>query len=194
MSQNGELEQVRASFQLSRREYARGVRDYLRISHLVSWVQALVLILAVAASALMTVLMERMSFLNTLLVVLSAMVALYGGYLYWVKPGRTFDRRPELSQPVSFLFTREDITRIDPKAGVILDWKLQKLWRGAEFYYLFGEEDGYLLLPLRAFEGEEDRLHFEALARAACPGLSIRRVGRVKRTASASGERDREDR
>ena len=174
-------EQVRASFQLSRGEYVRAVRCYLRKSHLVSWVQVLVLVLALGASAVMTLLMERMSFLNTLLLVLSAMVALYGVWLYGIQPGRIFDRRPELGEPVSFLFTREDIARQDPRTAVLLDWKLKKLWRGKEFYYLFGEEDGYLLIPLRAFQSEEDRRHFEALARAACPELRYREWPRPRR-------------
>ena len=174
-------EQVRAAFQLSRGEYVRAVRCYLRKSHLVSWVQVLVLVLALGASAVMTLLMERMSFLNTLLLVLSAMVALYGVWLYGIQPGRIFDRRPELGEPVSFLFTREDIARQDPRTAVLLDWKLKKLWRGKEFYYLFGEEDGYLLIPLRAFQSEEDRRHFEALARAACPELRYREWPRPRR-------------
>ena len=146
-----------------------------------SWVQVLVLVLALGASAVMTLLMERMSFLNTLLLVLSAMVALYGVWLYGIQPGRIFDRRPELGEPVSFLFTREDIARQDPRTAVLLDWKLKKLWRGKEFYYLFGEEDGYLLIPLRAFQSEEDRRHFEALARAACPELRYREWPRPRR-------------
>ena len=174
-------EQVRAAFQLSRGEYVRAVRYYLRKSYLVSWVQVLVLVLALGASAVMTLLMERMSFLNTLLLVLSAMVALYGVWLYGIQPGRIFDRRPELGEPVSFLFTREDIARQDPRTAVLLDWKLKKLWRGKEFYYLFGEEDGYLLIPHRAFQSEEDRRHFEALARAACPELRYREWPRPRR-------------
>ena len=174
-------EQVRAAFQLSRGEYVRAVRYYLRKSYLVSWVQVLVLVLALGASAVMTLLMERMSFLNTLLLVLSAMVALYGIWLYGIQPGRIFDRRPELGEPVSFLFTRGVTAPQDPGAAVLVVWKLKKLWRGKEFYYLFGEEDGYLLIPLRAFQSEEDRRHFEALARAACPELRYREWPRPRR-------------
>ena len=174
-------EQVRASFQLSRGEYVRAVRCYLRKSHLVSWVQVLVLALALGLSAVMTVLMERVSFLNTLILVLSVMVALYGVWLYGIQPGRIFDRRPELGKPVSFLFTREDIARQDANTAVLLDWKLKKLWRGREFYYLFGEEEGYLILPLRAFQSEEDRRHFEAPAPAACAELRDREWPRPRR-------------
>ena len=168
-------EAVRASFSLSRAEYVRAVRYYLRKSHLVSWVQALVILLALAAAAVMGALMERMSFLCTLLVVLSAMVALYGGWLYVVKPGRMYDRDPTLGRPVSFLFNREDLARQDEKTAVLLDWKLQALWRGKEFYYLFREGEGYLLLPKTAFSSEEDRLAFERLALTACPTAKWKR-------------------
>ena len=70
---------MRVTFSLSRAEYVRAVRCYLRKSHLVSWVQVLFILIALAVSAVMGILMERMSFLNTLLVVLSVMVAGYGG-------------------------------------------------------------------------------------------------------------------
>ncbi len=53
MKQNDEQEEVRVTFSLSRAEYVRAVRYYLRKSHLVSWVQAVVLIVALAAAAVM---------------------------------------------------------------------------------------------------------------------------------------------
>ena len=167
-------EEVYITFSLSRAEYVRAVRYYLRKSHLVSWVQALVILIALGAAAVMGVLMERMSFLCTLLVVLSVMVALCGLWLYVIQPGRIYDKHPELGRQVSFLFNQEDLSRQDAETAVLLDWDLRRLWRGREFYYLFGEGDGYLILPLRAFQSEEDRRHFEALARAACPELRYR--------------------
>lgn len=174
MRQKNGPEEVRASFSLSRKEYIRAVRYYLRKSHLVSWVQIVVILLALAAAAVMGTLMERMSFLCTLLVVLSVMVAGYGVWLYFLQPGRLYDKNPALSRPVSFLFNREDIARQDEKAAVLLEWEAQKLWRGKEFYYLFRGEEGYLLLPRSAFQSEEDCLHFEALAKAACPELKVK--------------------
>lgn len=170
-------DEVRISFQLSRAEYVRGVRFYLRKSHLVSWVQILVLVLALACAILMTRIMERLTFLNTLIFVLVAMVTAYGAYLYLVKPGHIFDRNPTLSGSVTLLFTREDVTRQDEQTAAILDWRIHKLWRGEEFYYLFDEEGGYALLPLRAFESEEYREYFERLALDACPNMKFRKFG-----------------
>ena len=167
-------EQVRASFQLSREEDVRAVRCYLRKSHLVSWIQVLVILIALGAAAVMGILMERMSFLCTLLVVLSVMVALYGLWLYVIQPGRIYDKNPALGRQVSFLFNREDLSRQDEQTAVLLDWDLKKLWRGKEFYYLFRGEDGYLLLPRSAFRSEEDRLQFEFLAQTACPEVKVK--------------------
>ena len=174
MSQKDGPEEVRASFSLSRAEYIRAVRYYLRKSHLVSWVQIVVILLALAASIVMSVLMERMSFLCTLLVVLAVMVAGYGIWLYFFQPGRLYDKNPELGRPVSFLFNREDMARQDEKTAVLLDWDLKKLWRGKEFYYLFRGDEGYLLLPKSAFRSEEECLHFEYLAQAACPKAKMK--------------------
>lgn len=175
MKQNDEQEEVRVTFSLSRAEYVRAVRYYLRKSHLVSWVQAVVLIVALAAAAVMGTLMERMSFLCTLLVVLSAMVALYGVWLYVIQPGRIYDKNPALGRQVSFLFNREDLSRQDAETAVLLDWDLKMLWRGKEFYYLFRGAEGYLLLPRSAFQSEEDRLRFEFLAQTACPEAKVKR-------------------
>ncbi len=175
MKQNDEQEEVRVTFSLSRAEYVRAVRYYLRKSHLVSWVQAVVLIVALAAAAVMGTLMERMSFLCTLLVVLSAMVALYGVWLYVIQPGRIYDKNPALGRQVSFLFNREDLSRQDAETAVLLDWDLKMLWRGKEFYYLFRGAEGYLLLPRSAFQSEEDRLCFEFLAQTACPEAKVKR-------------------
>lgn len=174
MRQDEETREVRVTFSLSRAEYVRAVRCYLRKSHLVSWVQVLFILIALAVSAVMGILMERMSFLNTLLVVLSVMVAGYGGWLYVVKPGRIYDRNPELGARVSFFFSREDMARQDEKTAVLLDWDLKKLWRGKEFYYLFRGDEGYLLLPRSAFRSEEDQRRFEALALDACPEAKFR--------------------
>lgn len=174
MRQKGGPEEVRASFSLSRAEYIRAVRYYLRKSHLVSWVQIVVILLALAASVVMGVLMERISFLCTLLVVLSVMVAGYGIWLYFFQPGRLYDKNPALGRPVSFLFNREDMARQDAKTAVLLDWDLKKLWRGREFYYLFRGDEGYLLLPKSAFRSEEECLRFEDLAQAACPKVKVK--------------------
>lgn len=175
MKQDKGTEEVRVTFSLSRAEYVRAVRYYLRKSHLVSWVQVLVILIALAAAVVMGILMERMSFLCTLLVVLSVMVALYGLWLYAIQPGRIYDKNPALGRQVSFLFNREDLSRQDEETAVLLDWNLKKLWRGKEFYYLFQGEDGYLLLPKSAFQSEEERLHFEYLAQAACPEAKVKR-------------------
>lgn len=167
-------EEVYITFSLSRAEYVRAVRYYLRKSHLVSWVQALVILIALGAAAVMGVLMERMSFLCTLLVVLSVMVALCGLWLYVIQPGRIYDKHPELGRQVSFLFNQEDLSRQDAETAVLLDWDLRRLWRGREFYYLFRGEEGYLLLPRSAFRSEEDRLQFEFLAQTACPEVKVK--------------------
>ena len=70
MRQDEETREVRATFSLSRAEYVRAVRCYLRKSHLVSWVQVLFILIALAVSAVMGILMERMGFLNTLWIII----------------------------------------------------------------------------------------------------------------------------
>ena len=120
MGKNELPDQVRVTFQLERGEYIRGVRYYLRKSHLVSWVQVLVMLFALAATVTVTLMMGRLNFLNTLVLVLMAMAALYGLWLYWIKPGRIFDREAELAEPVTFLFTQEDVARQDERVHLEL--------------------------------------------------------------------------
>ena len=177
MGKNELPDQIRVTFQLERGEYIHGVRYYLRKSHLVSWVQVLVMLFALAATVTVTLMMGRLNFLNTLVLVLLAMAALYSLWLYWIKPGRIFDREAELAEPVTFLFAQEDVARQDETAAALLDWDIKKLWRGPEFYYLFGSSEGYTLLPLRAFQDEEARLRFESLAQEANPDMIFRHFG-----------------
>ena len=177
MGKNELPDQIRVTFQLERGEYIRGVRYYLRKSHLVSWVQVLVMLFALAATVTVTLMMGRLNFLNTLVLVLLAMAALYSLWLYWIKPGRIFDREAELAEPVTFLFAQEDVARQDETVAALLDWDIKKLWRGPEFYYLFGSSEGYTLLPLRAFQDEEARLRFESLAQEANPDMIFRHFG-----------------
>ena len=59
MKQDKGGEEVYVTFSLSRAEYVRAVRYYLRKSHLVSWVQVLVILIALTAAAVMGVLMGR---------------------------------------------------------------------------------------------------------------------------------------
>ena len=53
MRQDEETREVRVTFSLSRAEYVQAVRCYLRKSHLVSWVQVLFILIALAVSAVM---------------------------------------------------------------------------------------------------------------------------------------------
>ena len=168
-------EQIHIEFQLERREYVQAVRFFLRRRHVVSWVQGLVLLFALAAVAVLTWMIGHLNFINTLVLVLAAMAALYGAYLYLIKPGLLFDRDPALHERVSFLFSREDVARQDSRSAAILDWDVQELWRGAGFYFLFDGEGSYTLLPLRAFQSQKDTEHFEEMVQDACPGAKIKR-------------------
>lgn len=165
---------IRVQFQLSRKEYTRGVRYYLRKSRRMGWTQVLVLILALAVVIASAVILRMFSFLNLMALVVLVSALIYGLYVYGWKPGQLFDKNLSLSQPVSFLFTREDIARQDEKTAVLLDWKVHSLWRGKEFYYLFGLEEGYTMLPLRAFENEAQQTYFEKLVLDANPDVRYR--------------------
>lgn len=168
---------VRVRFRLDRAEYVRGVRYYLRKSYLVSWVQ-LVIVLAVLGAVLgLTWAMGRLNFLNTLILVLLLLVSGYGGFLYLLQPGRYYDRHPELGKEVTYVFSREDLSRQDDKAAAIYDWNVKKLWRGRAFYYLFTGEEGYTMLPYRAFQSESDRETFEELVVDANRDLKVRNCG-----------------
>lgn len=174
MGQQKEPELVRVTFQYERAEYIRGVQFYLRKSYLVSWVQVLVVVLALAAVAAITVVLHRMTFFNTFVLVLLVLVSGYGAFLYFIQPGHVFDKNPDLAQKMTYVFSPEDITRQDDEAGIIFDWDIQKLWKSRGFYYLFTAKYGYIMIPRRAFWSEQDQERFEALAQAANEGLKVK--------------------
>lgn len=169
--------EIEVAFQLSRSEYVRALRFCLRKRHLVSWIQLLTIAAALALAVVMARVMERVSVLCTMLFVLAVMLAVYSLYQYLLKPGRIFDRDPMLHREVRFRFNGEDIARQDSEVAVLLDWRVSKVWRNRDFYFLFEGKESYILLPRRAFGSAEEEKQFERLVLVANPGVAWRNFG-----------------
>lgn len=169
--------EIEVAFRLSRSEYVRALRFCLRKRHLVSWIQLLTIAAALALAVVMARVMERVSVLCTMLFVLAVMLAVYSLYQYLLKPGRIFDRDPMLHREVRFRFNGEDIARQDSEVAVLLDWRVSKVWRNRDFYFLFEGKESYILLPRRAFGSAEEEKQFERLVLAANPGVAWRNFG-----------------
>ncbi|MGF0005899.1 YcxB family protein [Eubacteriales bacterium SGI.150] len=169
--------EIEVAFQLSRSEYVRALRFCLRKRHLVSWIQLLTIAVALALAVVMARVMERVSVLCTMLFVLAVMLAVYSLYQYLLKPGRIFDRDPMLHREVRFRFNGEDIARQDSEVAVLLDWRVSKVWRNRDFYFLFEGKESYILLPRRAFGSAEEEKQFERLVLVANPGVAWRNFG-----------------
>ena len=169
--------EIEVAFQLSRSEYVRALRFCLRKRHLVSWIQLLTIAVALALAVVMARVMERVSVLCTMLFVLAVMLAVYSLYQYLLTPGRIFDRDPMLHREVRFRFNGEDIARQDSEVAVLLDWRVSKVWRNRDFYFLFEGKESYILLPRRAFGSAEEEKQFEQLVLAANPGAAWRNFG-----------------
>ena len=169
--------EIEVAFRLSRSEYVRALRFCLRKRHLVSWIQLLTIAVALALAVVMARVMERVSVLCTMLFVLAVMLAVYSLYQYLLKPGRIFDRDPMLHRDIRFRFTGEDIARQDSETAVLLDWRVSKVWRNRDFYFLFEGKESYILLPRRAFGSAEEEKRFERLVLEANPGVAWRNFG-----------------
>ena len=169
--------EIEVAFRLSRSEYVRALRFCLRKRHLVSWIQLLTIAVALALAVVMARVMERVSVLCTMLFVLAVMLAVYSLYQYLIKPGRIFDRDPMLHREVRFRFNGEDIARQDSEVAVLLDWRVSKVWRNRDFYFLFEGKESYILLPRRAFGSAEEEKQFERLVLVANPGVAWRNFG-----------------
>lgn len=169
--------EIEVAFQLSRSEYVRALRFCLRKRHLVSWIQLLTIAVALALAVVMARVMERVSVLCIMLFVLAVMLAVYSLYQYLLKPGRIFDRDPMLHREVRFRFNGEDIARQDSEVAVLLDWRVSKVWRNRDFYFLFEGKESYILLPRRAFGSAEEEKQFERLVLVANPGVAWRNFG-----------------
>ena len=173
--------EIEVAFRLSRSEYVRALRFCLRKRHLVSWIQLLTIAVALALAVVMARVMERVSVLCTMLfvlaVMLAVMLAVYSLYQYLLKPGRIFDRDPMLHREVRFRFNGEDIARQDSEVAVLLDWRVSKVWRNRDFYFLFEGKESYILLPRRAFGSAEEEKQFERLVLVANPGVAWRNFG-----------------
>ena len=114
---------------------------------------------------------------SLLAAVLAVMLAVYSLYQYLLKPGRIFDRDPMLHREVRFRFNGEDIARQDSEVAVLLDWRVSKVWRNRDFYFLFEGKESYILLPRWAFGSAEEEKQFERLVLVANPGVAWRNFG-----------------
>lgn len=168
---------VRISFQLTKKEYAKAMRFYLRKSWRVSWLQGLILVLALAGVLWSAWAMGTLDLLHTFALVLLLLVAGVLLWVYAVQPGRTFAQDPALSRAVTFCFSPEDIVREEEERVDYLDWQVKRFWRSRDFYYLFQADGSWLLLPRRAFESAQAQGKFEDLVRQANGEAQIRFFG-----------------
>ena len=129
----------------------------------------------VGTIAMMIVLSPVLSLIT--FVMLAVMLAVYSLYQYLLKPGRIFDRDPMLHREVRFRFNGEDIARQDSEVAVLLDWRVSKVWRNRDFYFLFEGKESYILLPRWAFGSAEEEKQFERLVLVANPGVAWRNFG-----------------
>ena len=168
---------VRLSFQLTKKEYAKAMRFYLRKSWRVSWLQGLILVLALAGVLWSAWAMGTLDLLHTFALVLLLLVAGVLLWVYAVQPGRTFAQDPALSRAVTFCFSPEDIVREGEETVEYLDWQVKRFWRSRDFYYLFQADGSWLLLPRRAFASAQTQGKFEDLVRQTNGEAQIRFFG-----------------
>ena len=69
------------------------------------------------------------------------------------------------------------VERAGGEVAVLLDWRVSKVWRNRDFYFLFEGKESYILLPRRAFGSAEEEKQFERLVLVANPGVAWRNFG-----------------
>lgn len=168
---------VKVSFRLTRKDYAGAVRFYLRKSWRVSWLQGVVLALALAGVLWSAWAMGELDLLHTFALVFLLLVTGVLAWVYCIQPGRTFDRDPALSRTVTFYFSPEDIIRETEETVAYLDWQVKGFWRSRWFYYLFQADGSWILLPRRAFGSAQDQGKFEDLVRRVSGEAQVRFFG-----------------
>lgn len=175
------MDTIELTVQFSREEYVRGVRGFLRARHLISWVQVLVLLLALFAVIVATIIMGSLNFLNTFTVVFILIATFFGAYQYFVLPGRSYDRTPVLREKHTYRFTREDFSRLNSEAAALLQWDVKHYRKRRGFVYLQFSDNSYLMLPTSAFQSEPRQAAFEELIYAANPRLKRKKENRSKK-------------
>ena len=163
-------QEIRVELCYGRGEYIRAVRLYLRKSGIASRWDVLIVPL-IAALAGVLIWLKGMTFLNTALVVLLVIALCMGLFVYFVQPGRVYDRSPPLRRAVTYTFTPEDIGVRGEEVMGSAPWQFTKFWSTEEFYFLVERQYRYTILPKRIFSGQEQRAHFEAMVMEANQGI-----------------------
>lgn len=167
------MEEIRVEVTLSRAEYVRGVRVYLRKSGIINSLGLVILALTIPVIGFL-IWLNGMTVLNTALVVLWVMAVGMGVFLYVIQPGRSFDKTPQMGERVVYTFAPEHIgVRSGSVAGAV-KWEFLRLWNTREFYVLFQEKGQYTIFPKRFFGGETAQEMFEDMVRTAVPGIQYK--------------------
>lgn len=167
------MDEIRVNLQFIRSEYIRGIRLYLRKSGIAGPRDLLLAVLAFAVTVVL-IWLKGMTVLNTALVVLLAMVAVMGIFVYGVRPGYQFDHTPQLREPSAYTFTAEDIGLQNSSVAGVFQWTFTKFWNTQEFYFLIQDRQNYSMFPKRTFGGPKEWARFEAMVREALPEVKYK--------------------
>lgn len=170
------MDPVSVSFLYEKDEYVRAVRFYLRKSGTTPLWDVFVLLVILALVGVMVYFMGVTPMVIVLLV-LTAVVLVMGGYLYLLSPGYQYDRMPKLREHHTLHFSMEDIGLQTATVAGVVKWDYTKFWISKTDYYLIQSRQVYTILPKRIFRDDQERSRFEAIVLAANPGIKRRVFG-----------------
>lgn len=164
------MNEIRVILQFNRGEYVRGMRYYMRKSG-VAGPRSMALFLLITACTCGLFWLTGTNLLNTAVLVLLVLWAARVGGLYFIAPGRGFDKDEKLRQRTSYTFTKADIGMQNESTAGVFPWTFTAFWSTGEFYYLIQSQSSFTMLPKHIFSDDRARADFEEMVKVALPDV-----------------------
>lgn len=157
-----EKESIKIEFECTRDEYIKSRRKFLRQSKTVSNSNIIFLILMTIIEVVFLLIGEY--FFSIIIGVLLIISYILVGVLYFIQPGRLYDKTEFIKEKMEFEFNSEGVINVIKKIKTSTKWDfIQEIWESEDFIYLMQSQMSYTLIPKRAFKNNYDLVKLQQM-------------------------------
>lgn len=148
-------ESIKIEFNISRDEYIKSRRKFLRQSKTVSNGNIIFLIIMTLIEILFLFIGEY--FFSIIIGVLLIISYLLICVLYFIQPGKLYDKTEFIKEKMNFEIDENGIKSVFKKGKSETKWFfIEEIWESKEFIYLIQAKFSYTVIPKNAFKNEFD--------------------------------------
>lgn len=148
-------ESIKLEFSISRDEYIKSRKKFLRQSKTVSNGNIFFLVVMTLIEILFLCIGEY--FFSIIIGVLLIISYILIVMLYFIQPGRLYDKTEFIKEKMIFEIDKDGIKSVFKKGKTETKWFIiEEIWESKDFIYLMQSKLSYTIIPKRAFKNEFD--------------------------------------